>query len=309
MKCGICGATMSALLFCATPPDKTSPEQFKVFKCSACGSAQIGVTPDSAEHQKLYFKEYWGGRQTQYQGRIKNTLTNVFLRQRVNSIAACITKDSIVLDYGCGNGEFVNAMRKAGYQCYGFEPNTGSDSEYISSDITSRAYDLITLWHVFEHFGNPNDELSKIASLLGAGGKLFLSIPNFESIDSSIGGPLWFHLDVPRHIFHYSRRGISIIMARNGMKVLCSKIPFNWYAIFGAYQTLFNLSGCTTNALYYWLKRGSDIHKDKSMTIALKDILLHMCLAIPYLIVALAVTFAASLFKKSGSMEILCEKQ
>ncbi|MFH0799370.1 MAG: class I SAM-dependent methyltransferase [Pseudomonadota bacterium] len=309
IKCGVCGAAMPSLLFCATPPDKTSLKQIAVFKCGECGSAQTGAAPDCVVHQKLYFKEYWGSRKTRYQGRLKNMLTDVFLRQRVKNMAACISKTSVILDYGCGNGEFVKAMRRAGYQCYGFEPNARSDCEFISSNISTGAYDLITLWHVFEHFDNPDEELAKIASLLGVEGKLFLSVPNFASIDSSIGGPLWFHLDVPRHMFHYSQRGMAAVLARNGMKVLRCKIPFNWYAFFGVYQTLFNLSGCTTNALYYWLKRGSGARKDKSIGITLKDMLLHMCLAIPYLVVALAVTSVAALFKKSGSLEILCEKE
>ena len=133
LTCGVCGAAGPALLFCAKAPDGASSEQYKIFKCGACGSAQIGAPPDAAACQALYREQYWGGKQTQYQWKIKNALTGIFLRQRVKAIASCITKNSVVLDYGCGNGEFVRAMRKAGYDCYGFEPNTGSDSEYINS--------------------------------------------------------------------------------------------------------------------------------------------------------------------------------
>jgi len=79
MKCSVCKAAMPALLFMRPHRTKLHPKDLKFFKCDACGSAQTGTIPDSVEHQKLYFQEYWVARKTQYQGRIKNTLTERFL--------------------------------------------------------------------------------------------------------------------------------------------------------------------------------------------------------------------------------------
>jgi len=278
-------------------------------RCSDCGSARTEIPPGTAEHQDLYFKDYWGAESDRAGGGLSHALTGIFLRQRVRAISGELTKDSEVLDYGCGNGEFVGAMRAAGYNCYGFEPNSGLRSGHINSRVKDRTYDMVTLWHVFEHFTDPGGELAGLAALLKPSGKIFLSVPNFQSADARLGGPLWFHLDVPRHACHYTQLGLERLIRRCGLKVISARKPFNWYAVFGMYQTLLNTSGCTTNALYYWLKRGRSVYSRRSMAIAVKDALLHAVLAVPYLAAAFALTAAVSLFGRAGSLEIICEKQ
>ena len=66
------------------------------------------------------------------------------------------------------------------------------------------SFDAVVLWHVAEHLHDPATTLRNVASLLRPGGVLMIAVPNFGSPEAKIGKAGWFHLDVPRHVFHFT---------------------------------------------------------------------------------------------------------
>ncbi len=117
-----------------------------------------------------------------------------------------------ILDYGCGNGAFLEYLRKkSNFDLYGYEPNIKLQLENIHTynninDINEK-YDIIMLWHVFEHIENRNEILSFLRKKLTPNGVLIIAIPNFNSYDSYYYKNYWAAWDVPRHIYHYSKNG------------------------------------------------------------------------------------------------------
>ena len=65
-------------------------------------------------------------------------------------------------------------------------------------------FDVIIMWHVFEHIENPLIFMKNIAKLLFKDGIIILDIPNRNSLGFNLTKKRWFHLDVPRHLFHYN---------------------------------------------------------------------------------------------------------
>jgi 2-polyprenyl-3-methyl-5-hydroxy-6-metoxy-1,4-benzoquinol methylase len=55
----------------------------------------------------------------------------------------------------------------------------------------NRKYDMITLWHVLEHFLEPIEELKKIKELLTPNGILLIEVPNLKSIKFRLSGNKW----------------------------------------------------------------------------------------------------------------------
>ncbi len=47
--------------------------------------------------------------------------------------------------------------------------------------------------------------LEDIRRLLSANGALIIAVPNAGGLQARIFGPQWFHLDVPRHLYHFTR--------------------------------------------------------------------------------------------------------
>ena len=47
-----------------------------------------------------------------------------------------------------------------------------------------------------------------------------IAIPNFKSFDSKYYGKYWAGYDTPRHLWHFSRKGIGLMAKKNNLKIL-----------------------------------------------------------------------------------------
>ena len=95
-----------------------------------------------------------------------------------------------ILDFGSGKGEMIRAL--SGYfNVEGLEPEENArtkcnnDGNKVSASIdeltsSSARFELITLFHVVEHFYKPKIEFTRIFDLLQPGGILIIETPNSE---------------------------------------------------------------------------------------------------------------------------------
>lgn len=134
-----------------------------------------------------------------------------------------IPKQSKVLDYGCGAGEFLKFIEDD-FQTFGFEPDEDARNAAIKktskasivadlSQIEDASLDAITLWHVFEHIENQNEMLELFNRKLKTNGLLIIAVPNPTSYDAKFYKEYWAAYDVPRHIYHFSKNGMQNLIA------------------------------------------------------------------------------------------------
>jgi 2-polyprenyl-3-methyl-5-hydroxy-6-metoxy-1,4-benzoquinol methylase len=135
-----------------------------------------------------------------------------------------------LLDVGCGTGEFLVAMKAAGWQVEGLERDeraaawarehqqlaisTGSVEQLNAS---TQQYDIVTLWHVLEHLYNPGRALEIIAQRLRENGVLLIAVPNIAGIDARIYKSNWVALDAPRHVNHFSLDTLARLGSKHGL--------------------------------------------------------------------------------------------
>lgn len=139
-----------------------------------------------------------------------------------------------ILDFGCGSGEMLVAFSDS-CTVLGIEPDSGArelakkkvqlGSIYESSasvKMQEILVDVVTLFHVVEHFYNPSLELERIYELLKPGGLLIIETPNscdalltkYENLDFQ-DFTYWSH-----HPMLHSHKSLSLLVARNGFKIL-----------------------------------------------------------------------------------------
>lgn len=134
-----------------------------------------------------------------------------------------------ILDYGCGAGEFIKYISDD-FETYAYEPNENAISfakqknkktKFITnlSQIENESLDAITLWHVFEHIENQQEILSLFFQKLKPHGKLVIAVPNYTSYDGQKYKEYWAAYDVPRHIYHFSKKGMMKLMNNEFWKI------------------------------------------------------------------------------------------
>ena len=137
-----------------------------------------------------------------------------------------------LLDVGCGNGEFLNKMRGAGWEVTGVEPDAESvrmgRSHFgleihhgVLEDVClpDGTFDAITMQHAVEHLPDPVRTLQSAYRLLRPGGRLVVVTPNVNSLARRHFSRHWVHWDPPRHLFLFSNRTLGRALTEAGFNV------------------------------------------------------------------------------------------
>jgi SAM-dependent methyltransferase len=188
--------------------DPLTGESFAIHACTRCG---LGHTlPQPAELGPYYRPAYYGNRH--------GLTLRRCLDRRLGFLAAALPKGAgkRLLDVGCGDGSFLLAASRAGWQVAGTElsPETARGKglqvrEDIARFTEEGAFDCITMWHTLEHMRDPQSVLRHAHRLLKTDGKLLVAVPDAGGWQARIFGWNWLHLDVPRHLYHFSKDSLD----------------------------------------------------------------------------------------------------
>ncbi|WP_372795042.1 class I SAM-dependent methyltransferase [Lutibacter sp.] len=155
------------------------------------------------------------------------------LNKKLSLINSFKTEQKNLLDVGCGTGDFLLNCKNNGWNVVGVEPNQNAKSLAESkltvnsiskiytnlSDINSEKFDVITLWHVLEHVTNLEVYILNLKQLLKPNGVLVIAVPNFKSYDANYYKQFWAAFDVPRHLWHFSKKSIQLLFSKENMAV------------------------------------------------------------------------------------------
>lgn len=157
----------------------------------------------------------------------------IALQQKVSLVRYFATPTAKThLDFGAGTGAFVEAMTQVGFTSLGYEPSANARANAAQKEIQLLAeykdlapaqFDIISLWHVLEHVYNPTETLTDLKKLLKDFGIIVIAVPNFESWDAQHYQAVWAAYDVPRHLWHFSEKGIRQIAQEVGLEVAAVK--------------------------------------------------------------------------------------
>lgn len=194
--------------------------------------------------------------------RLLNTLTSRRAGRLLQRLRLRAHRPPKVLDVGCGRAVLLQAMAARGAECHGLE-REGFDIGGVSDTVTvhlgrvdslpfgSGSFDLIILWHVLEHLEQPGEVLVQLARLLSPGGLMVVAVPNIDSLQARLFGADWFHLDLPRHLWHFSPQTLARLWLEAGLEKADQSVFSLDQDLFGFVQSLFNrLLPGTPNRMY-----------------------------------------------------------
>lgn len=233
-ECPVCGNDHFTP-FLSVPDWLVSKEEFKLLQCDECTFVFTANAPIAEEIGPYYNSEEYVEHSDTRKGLIYGIYhyaRKMMLRYKRNIIGKLDTGRRL-LDVGSGSGYFVNHMKQNGYDVTGVEisdkavqlceKNFGirarSPQELLEGKIEGQ-FDLITLWHVFEHVYTYDEYFKRFGEMLSSNGKLILALPNHTCYDSKFYGKYWAAYDTPRHLWHFSPNTLQQFAEKHGFRVI-----------------------------------------------------------------------------------------
>jgi SAM-dependent methyltransferase len=153
------------------------------------------------------------------------------------------------LDIGCGNGVFLDRIRRHGWDVLGIDTSPAAAAaaresfgitvhvgELEDAPIQARSFDFIHMSHVIEHLARPVATLRRVAHLLRPGGRLYVETPNIDSLAFRWSREYWFALDAPRHLWLFSPATLARALSQSGFSVAQLRVhgqpAFDWEATY-----------------------------------------------------------------------------
>ena len=288
--------------------DPVVPEPVELWRCATCATAVTAGAPPAVDlHDAGAYSE-----DSPRGSGIASPVLARFDRARLELVAAGARAPARVVDAGAGRGRFVAAAREAGYEARGVEPSRrGVDaglahygvllerSAIEDAAVEDGSVDVVTLWHVLEHVDDPRAALRAIHRWLRPGGALVVGVPNLSSVQAVVGGPRWYHLDVPRHRTHFTAAGLRTLLRAEGFRIEQERHVLLEHNPFGMWQSAVNRLTRTPSYLFHLLKRSAP-WRSPDLVVTL--------LALPLLPLAALLEYAAGRRGRGGTVAILARR-
>jgi SAM-dependent methyltransferase len=229
--CPLCRSSGNTPLFAVQTSGR-----FTVVRCHACGLRFTWPRPTEAELADLYGERYFandGDDRLGYRDYRSAGETNA--RRAWGVLKGFTDLDAVqprrLLDVGCATGGFLAEASREGWASMGVEMSASAansarrglglqvlDGDIASPDLPLGAFGLITMWHVLEHVLDPDFTLRRARDLLAPDGRLFIEVPNWDSVGRMVKGPRWSQMKPPEHINFFNGHILKRALARRGFR-------------------------------------------------------------------------------------------
>lgn len=198
-------------------------EHVYLVKCSHCGMIFSSEIP-SKERLQNYYGLY-----------LTSDVMPAILVKRYNELLDQFEpyrKTNNILDFGCGNGFFLDEAKKRGWNVYGAE----FDPRYVANcsrkgihtyqvpvtkaDFGATEFDVITCIEVIEHLVDPSVEVNLFYELLREDGLLYITTPNFNALSLKIAGSDWSVVTFPEHLSYFTTDTLKYLCTRHHLEAL-----------------------------------------------------------------------------------------
>ena len=224
----------------------TTQETFQIQSCNHCSFVFTNPRPADDQLGKYYESKDYISHTNSQKGlfnRVYQLVRNFAIESKYRLVNK-LNSNGLILDYGCGTGEFLGYVQKKGRTVLGVEPSDSARQQAIQnhqlnvrsldqfSEIPDHSASIISLWHVLEHVPNLRDTLSKFHRILQDQGHLVIAVPNCSSLDAEAYGPIWAGYDVPRHLWHFTPKTMKALVESEGFNLLTMKgMPFDSFYV------------------------------------------------------------------------------
>lgn len=311
-SCPVCGRGPSGKARPSVEPG------FGILDCAGCGLGRTWPPEPADRIASWYPPSYYGAGNIRFNF-VFERLVRWFRRRRAAVLHGRVPHGPI-LDIGCGRGLMLEHLRGLGYEAHGVEFSDNAawharnilglsvaTEDFVGAPRESGRYNAVIFWHSLEHFRDPAAAVERACQALRPGGVLVVAVPNYSSWQARVFGRYWFHLDVPRHYFHFSLKSLESLLARHRFRIVqLDHFSFEQNP-YGILQSLYNALGLRFNLLYSLLK-DSSARTDRIRQRPLQTLVVVLLLPV-FLPLALTLTLLETALKSGGTVELYAFKE
>lgn len=155
-----------------------------------------------------------------------------------------------ILDFGCGQGYFLDALRACGHRCVGVEISdrtgrvaaTKGHRVLTALDVLDDAsFAAVASVHVIEHLPDPAAILAGLRRVLTPDARFYFEVPNYASWQARLFRTRWLHCEPGLHVHHFTRPALTGLLERQGYQVERVQTYSFEHGLLGWVQSLYNL--------------------------------------------------------------------
>ena len=186
----ICNCVHNKIVKSYLPDVIYNSKKFTYLQCNSCKLIFISPFPDTKDFDKMYPPEYQCGLDLTIQKDLKIKLPGLRYDYAFQfDLIKRFASGKNIVDYGCGNANFIVNAVNAGYKCDGVEynldfikilkQNLNNVPLYTLDEfyIDDKKYDVIRLSNVLEHLNHPKFVVDKLCDKLVNNGILIIEGP------------------------------------------------------------------------------------------------------------------------------------
>lgn len=310
-SCPACSGGQTREYLVANDPDGLFSYPFTLVKCKNCDLVFLkNIVNSKFLYTKTYYRNPKMGLQFFF-----DLAISWFMSNRVALIKRYKSGSGSIVDIGCGDGAFLAKMKQNGWFAMAVDSSPSAQgyllekgivlisSDFLKEKIEGNSLDAVTFWYSFEHLLNALAHQKEAYRVLKEDGILVIAVQNIESLQATISGTRWFHLDLPRHVLHFSPRTLTDTLRLNGFRILKIEHRSVQMNIFGWYQSLLNILGFPQNIVYKLTKR-----EVMSFAKTLPSLLLVLVISPFLFFLSLTLSTLEEILHKGGSVTVIAKK-
>jgi 2-polyprenyl-3-methyl-5-hydroxy-6-metoxy-1,4-benzoquinol methylase len=208
-----------------------------VLKCNNSGVIFLSTSShvDASYYMEQEGFEYWSSkdRKRAIDSNIEDTI------RRKNLVRSAVQNRKWI-DIGTGAGGILDELEQFSAESFAVEPQRAPRKSLQESgytvyksieDIPDNNYDVVTMFHVFEHLTSPLEDLKLVHSKMSTNGKIFIEVPHakdflisFLNLEEFKDFTFW-----SEHLILHTRQSLECFLRQAGFKDIvvkgCQRYP------------------------------------------------------------------------------------
>jgi 2-polyprenyl-3-methyl-5-hydroxy-6-metoxy-1,4-benzoquinol methylase len=218
LTCPLCATDLRR----AIPISLSRYADHHLVRCRVCGFVFSRLAPTAEDYERVYGAYNYSGEdaaRTELNIQKERSIVNGLMRYR---------STGLVLDIAAGAGRFLERFAERGFSCHATEFSEPMCQFLEDKGIRTfrgglfpegaepGSYDIVVFTEIIEHINNPIPVLHNIHRLLRPGGALYITTPNFSSLERRLLKSDWGMICWPEHITYWTSRHLHRALRETG---------------------------------------------------------------------------------------------